>query len=152
MPWRVEPSSKSGEVSSTSSAASSRNRFTSLMRTPAEVQHKLVSWNPADHSELKVWFHRSISSNPKPADFSGLNNLPDNSSIQYLVDATSKFDANNPSLQVSKEEAQLLAASASQGQDAKTRFVNVWEPDFSRSLRQFSQRTYRLRYLHLQRR
>ncbi len=94
--------------------------------TPAEVAAKLVRWNPASHPELKVWFHQSISANPKPADFSNLSALPDNSSIKYLFDATAKFDANNPSLQVSKEEAQLLATPAAQGQDAKTHFIDVW--------------------------
>jgi hypothetical protein len=94
--------------------------------TPSEVASKLTHWNPASHSELKVWFHQNLPANPKPSDFANLANLPDNSSIDFLRDSTAKFDANAPSLQVSKEEGQLIAASAAQGQDPKTRFTNVW--------------------------
>ena len=94
--------------------------------TPSEVASKLTHWNPASHSELKVWFHQNLPANPKPSDFANLANLPDNSSIDFLHDATAKFDANAPSLQVSKEEAQLIAASAGQGEDPKARFINVW--------------------------
>jgi len=94
--------------------------------TPAEVASKLVHWNPARHSELKVWLHHNLPANPKPADYADLGSLPENSSIQFLLDSTAKFDANAPTLQVSKEEAQLIASSAAQGGDTKTRFVNVW--------------------------
>jgi hypothetical protein len=92
--------------------------------SPTDVQNKLVHWNPADHSELKVWFHKSVPANPKPADFASLADLPDNSSIKFLFDSTAKFDANNPPLQVSKAEAQMIAATPAG--DSKTRFINIW--------------------------
>ncbi len=94
--------------------------------TPNEVASKLVHWNPANHSELKVWIHQPLPANPKPADFSNLANLPDNSSVNFMVNATAKFDAANPPLQVNKEEAQALAAAAAQNTDPRTRFVNAW--------------------------
>ncbi len=88
------------------------------------VQAKLTSWNPAAHGKLKVWLHQALPAKPTAADFSsGLQRLPDNSSVNYLVNATAKLDPNNPALQLDKSEAQLLAAA---GADPKTRFVNGW--------------------------
>jgi hypothetical protein len=92
--------------------------------SPTEVQAKLVHWNPADHSELKVWFHKSVPANPKPADFSGLASMPENSSTQFLIDSTAKFDTSNPSLQVSKQEAQMIASTPAG--DPKSRFATIW--------------------------
>jgi len=94
--------------------------------TPNEVAAKLVHWNPADHSKLEVWAHKKLPANPKPSDFADLASLPNNSSVKFLRDATAKFDPKAPAVQVSKEEAQLLTASAAQGGDAQNRFVTVW--------------------------
>src|SRR5579863_9003518 len=66
------------------------------------VQNKLVHWNPATHSELKVWLHKSLPAKPTAADFADLGKLPDNSSIKFQIDATAKLDPNNPELQLSK--------------------------------------------------
>jgi hypothetical protein len=94
--------------------------------TPEDVRKKLVQWKPSDHSELKVWLHLPLPANPTAADFAGLGTLPDNSSVQYQIDATAKLDANNPSLQVSKNEAQFIATTATQQTDRKALFVQVW--------------------------
>jgi hypothetical protein len=94
---------------------------------PAEVANKLAKWNPVNHPELKVWFHKSaLPVPPTAADFSELGNLPDNSSVQFQIKSTANFDPANPSLQVSKEEAQLIAATAAQEKDPKALFVKVW--------------------------
>jgi hypothetical protein len=94
---------------------------------PADVAAKLIHWNPASHAELKVWFHKSgLPVKPTAADFSDLNNLPDNSSMQFQIDSTAKFDPANPPLQVSKEEAQLIVATAAQEKDPKALFVKAW--------------------------
>jgi len=94
---------------------------------PADVASKLIHWNPSSHSELKVWLHKSgLPLHPTAADFSALGNLPDNSSVQYQIDATAKLDPSNPSLQVSKEEAQLIATTAAQEKDPKALFVKAW--------------------------
>ena len=94
---------------------------------PADVQSKLIHWNPARHPELKVWLHKlALPAQPTAADFSGLGSLPDNSSVQYQIDSTAKLDPANPSLQVSKEEAQLIATTAAQEKDPKALFVKAW--------------------------
>jgi hypothetical protein len=94
---------------------------------PADVASKLVHWNPASHAELKVWLHKSgLPAQPTAADFSALGSLPDNSSVQFQLDSTAKLDPGNPSLQVSKEEAQLIAANAAQEKDPKALFTTTW--------------------------
>jgi hypothetical protein len=94
---------------------------------PPDVASKLVHWNPASHSELKVWLHKSgLPAQPTAADFSALSSLPDNSSVQYQIDSTAKLDPNSPALQVSKEEAQLIATTAAQEKDPKALFTKVW--------------------------
>lgn len=93
---------------------------------PTGVQSKLIHWNPARHPELKVWLHKSLPPQPSAADFSELGSLPDNSSVQFQIDATAKLDPANPSLQVSKEEAQLIAMTAAQEKDPKALFVKAW--------------------------
>jgi hypothetical protein len=93
---------------------------------PADVAHKLVTWNPAVHPELKVWLHKPLPAQPTAADFADLGTLPDNSSVQFQIDSTAKFDPVNPPLQVSKEEAQLIATTAAQEKDPKALFVKAW--------------------------
>ena len=94
---------------------------------PADVQNKLVHWNPARHAELKVWLHHSgVPAQPTLADFADLASLPDNASVQYQIDATAKLDPENPALQVSRQEAQLIAATAAQEKDPKALFGKVW--------------------------
>lgn len=94
---------------------------------PPDVQSKLIHWNPASHPELKVWLHKSgLPQTPTAADFSDLASLPDNSSMQFQIDATAKFEPGSSTLQVSKEEGQLIAATAAQEKDPKALFVKVW--------------------------
>jgi hypothetical protein len=94
---------------------------------PADVQNKLIHWNPASHPELKVWLHKSgLPAQPTAGDFSALGSLPDNSSVQFQIDATAKLDPANPSLQVSKDETQLIATTAAQEKDPKALFVKAW--------------------------
>ena len=59
-----------------------------VVDAPVEtVRQKLTTWNPAAHSELKVWMHLPLPAHPTVADFGGLGSLPDNSSVNYLVNA-----------------------------------------------------------------
>jgi hypothetical protein len=106
-----------------------------LDASPADVAAKLTHWNPANHSNLKVWMHQSLPANPKPADFSALANLPDNSSIKFLWDSTAKFNPASPQLQVSKEEAQMIASTPSG--DSKERFVSIWSQILSNRMSNF---------------
>jgi len=94
--------------------------------TPDEVRNKLVTWNPASHGELKVWLHQTLPAHPTVADFSGLASLPDNSSVAFLRNATEKLDPNNPSLQVNKSEADMIASLRQQGVPPQTLMVNAW--------------------------
>jgi len=94
---------------------------------PADVASKLVHWSPSSHPELKVWLHKSgLPPQPTAADFAELGSLPNNPSVQFQIDSTAKFDPANPSLQVSKEEAQLIAATAAQEKNPKALFVKAW--------------------------
>jgi len=97
-----------------------------LPATPTEVQHKLVSWNPASHPKLEVWIHHELPLKPTPADFSSLASLPDNSSVNYQIDATAKLDSNNPSLQLDKKEAASILPLQTQKMDKKALFVSFW--------------------------
>jgi hypothetical protein len=91
---------------------------------PETVRAKLVTWNPASHRELEVWLHQNLSARPQASEYAtGLQHLPDNSSVRNLVNATAKLDPNEPALQVDKSEAQLIVAA---GSDPHTRFVNGW--------------------------
>jgi hypothetical protein len=94
---------------------------------PVDVASKLVHWDPASHPEMKVWLHKqALPVPPTAADFSELGSLPDNSSVQYQIDSTAKLDPNDPSLQVSKEEAQLIVTTSAQEKDPKALFVKAW--------------------------
>ena len=110
----------------TSRAGSRRNRSSSS--TPSRPTSRR-NWRPGsrpDHPDLKVWLHRTLPRPATLADFSGLGSLPDNSSVQYQYKSTASFDPANPSLQVSKEEAQLIASAAAQEKDPKALFAKVW--------------------------
>jgi hypothetical protein len=93
---------------------------------PADVAKKLVTWNPSSHADLQVWFHKSLPPQPTVADFADLANLPDNKSVQFQIDSTAKFNPDSPQLQVSKEEAQLIASTAAQEKDPKALYAKVW--------------------------
>jgi hypothetical protein len=93
---------------------------------PAEVANKLLTWNPASHSDLMVWLHKSLPPQPTVNDFADLGNLPDNKSVKFQIDSTANFDPSRPALQVSKQEGQLIANTAAQEKDPKALFVKVW--------------------------
>jgi hypothetical protein len=105
---------------------------------PTDVQKKLVNWNVAAHADLKVWMHKSgLPPQPTAANFTDLANLPDNSSMQYQVNATANFDPGSTSLQVSKEEGQFIQATAAQEKDPKALFVKVWSQILPARISQF---------------
>lgn len=92
---------------------------------PAAVEEKLATWNPASHHELGVWLHRPLPPNPTPQDFSGLNDLPDNKSVNNMVSATYGYTPGSGSIQLNKSEAQTVAALHGQPQ-SKTQIVSLW--------------------------
>ena len=93
---------------------------------PADVARKLCTWNPASHPDLKVWLHVSLPAQPTLSSFADLGNISDNSSVEFQYKSLEDFDPAKPSLQVSKEEAQLIAAAKAQGGDGKALFAKVW--------------------------
>jgi hypothetical protein len=98
-----------------------------LINAPlATVQAKLTSWDPASHPELQVWMHNSLPARPTVADFGALQTLPSNSSVNNLINATAKFDPANPSLQVNRDEAQLLASMKASNPNPRTFFATAW--------------------------
>lgn len=94
--------------------------------TPADVEARLANWNASTHSELKVWMHENLPPSPTATDFPVLQNLPDNSSVNSLIDATASLTGENPALQVTKAEAQLAASLAPQYPDKKALFSSFW--------------------------
>jgi hypothetical protein len=92
---------------------------------PAAVDEKLTSWNPASHHELQVWLHRPLPPHPTANDFSGLNDLPDNSSVNNMIKATYDYSAGSDAIQLNKGEAQLVTALHGQAQ-SKAQIVNLW--------------------------
>jgi hypothetical protein len=97
-----------------------------LNATPSEVQRKLVDWNPATHPKLEVWIHHSLPANPTPNDFSDLASLPDNSSVNYQINATAQLDPKNSSLQLDKNEALSILPLQAQKLDKKALYVKFW--------------------------
>ena len=97
-----------------------------LDAAPADVQKKLLTWDPATHKELMVWMHQPLPLRPALTDFAGLGTLPDNSSVKYLIDATQKLDPANPALQLNSSEAQMIASMNSSGLDPRTLLQNAW--------------------------
>jgi hypothetical protein len=93
---------------------------------PADVAKKLTTWSPQSHSDLKVWLHKQLPLQPTVADYGGLAEVPDNSSVGFQYKAMEDFNPSSPSLQVSKEEAQLIAAAKAQGGGGKAIFERVW--------------------------
>ena len=75
--------------------------------SPAELLAKMRSWNPARHSELKVYLHSDSAS-----DFSRLQNAPDNSAVRYLASTTAQRSSD---LQLSAAEMKQLPGGADPG-------------------------------------
>jgi hypothetical protein len=69
--------------------------------SPAQTAAALKSWNPAQHSELKILLHGNGS------DFSRLQQAPDNGAVRALVTATA---SKSTDLQISAAEAAKLPA------------------------------------------
>jgi len=83
--------------------------------SPAQQIEALRKWNPTKHRELKVFLHSDLPANPSAANFSKLQNAPDNSSVRSLVSATQKL---SPELQISKDEAKKFSSASGGGSGA----------------------------------
>ena len=74
---------------------------------PSGVIAALKRFDPTAHRELKVYLHADLPAAPSAANFSKLNQPPDNSATEALSASTSKM---SPDLQVSRAEAQKYSA------------------------------------------
>lgn len=93
---------------------------------PADVAKKLTTWDPARHSELKVWIHQHLPPHPAPGDYANLATLPDNGSVNYLVNTTARLNPSEPALQMSKAEAQMITPLLAQNLDKRALFRAFW--------------------------
>lgn len=78
-----------------------------IPKPPDKVLATMKRFDPTAHRELKVYLHSDLPASPSAANFSKLNNPPENSAVQALIAATSKM---SPDLQVSRAEAQKYSA------------------------------------------
>jgi hypothetical protein len=86
--------------------------YVALGSSPAQQMEALRRWDATRHSELKVFLHSDLPSNPTPANFEKLRNAPGNASVRSFVAETQKL---GPGLQISKEEAKKFSAGAGGG-------------------------------------
>jgi hypothetical protein len=93
--------------------------------TPQVVEDKLSTWNPASHSELEVWLHQQLPPKPTVNDFAAIANLPDNGSVNNMIDATFSYQPGADSLQLDKAEQDRLVAAQSQGK-SKAATASIW--------------------------
>ena len=70
---------------------------------PGKVIEAMKRFDPTAHRELKVYLHTDLLAAPAAANFSKLNNPPDNSAVKALGAATARM---SPELQISRAEAQ----------------------------------------------
>ncbi len=91
-----------GDAKSLRGPAMGNSRFQSVQTiwvapgSPAQVGAAIRNFNPSRHSDLHVLLHSNGS------NFSQLNNVPADGSVQWLKDATEKKSTD---LQISREEA-----------------------------------------------
>ena len=105
-----------GDIKTATGAPMSTARYLSVQscfvipKPPAEVIAAMKRFDPTAHRELNVYLHTDLPAAPSAANFSKLNNPPDNSAVQALKAATSRM---SPELQVSRAEAQKFSAGQS---------------------------------------
>src|SRR6266404_2293247 len=80
--------------------------------SPAQQIEALRRWDPTRHRELKFFLHSDLPANPTPANFSKLQNAPDNGPVRSFVSATQKL---GPELQISKDEAKKFSSASGGG-------------------------------------
>src|SRR5205809_6372134 len=103
--------------------------------SPAQQIEALRKWNPTKHRELKVFLHSDLPANPTAANFSQLQNAPDNSSVRSLVSATQKL---SPELQISKEEAKKFSPASGGGGAMPAAIAKFWSDVMAARTHSFS--------------
>ena len=103
--------------------------------SPAQQIEALRKWNPTQHRELKVFLHSDLPANPTAANFSKLQNAPDNSSVRSLVSATQKL---SPELQISKDEAKKFSSASGGGGAIPAAVAKFWSDVMAARTHSFS--------------
>src|SRR6266404_7670894 len=103
--------------------------------SPAQQIEALRRWDPTKHRELKVFLHSDLPGSPTGANFSKLQNAPDNSSVRSLVSATQKL---SPELQISKDEAKRFSPASSGGGAMPASVAKFWSDVLAARTHSFS--------------
>ena len=91
--------------------------------SPAQQIEALRRWDPTRHRELKVFLHSDLPGNPNAANFSKLQNAPDNGPVRSFVSATQKL---SPELQISKDEAKKFSPAGAGGGAVPAAVAKFW--------------------------
>lgn len=103
--------------------------------SPAQQIEALRKWNPTKHRELKVFLHSDLPATPSMANFSKLQNAPDNGSVHALVSATQKLSSE---LQISKEEAKKFSSGSGDGGAMPASVTKFWSEVLAARAQSFS--------------
>jgi len=103
--------------------------------SPAQQIEALRRWDPTKHRELKVFLHSDLPGSPTGANFSKLQNAPDNSSVRSLVSATQKL---SPELQISKDEAKKFSPAGGGGGAMPAAVAKFWSDILAARTHSFS--------------
>jgi len=103
--------------------------------SPAQQIEALRRWDPTRHRELKVFLHSDLPGNPSAANFSKLQNAPDNGPVRSFVSATQKL---SPELQISKDEARKFSPAGAGGGAVPTAVGKFWSEVLAARTHSFS--------------
>ena len=103
--------------------------------SPARQIEALRRWDPTRHRELKVFLHSDLPGNPSAANFSKLQNAPDNGPVRSFVSATQKL---SPELQISKDEARKFSPAGAGGGAVPTAVAKFWSEVLAARTHSFS--------------
>jgi len=102
---------------------------------PAQQIEALRRWDPTRHRELKVFLHSDLPANPTAANFSKLQNAPDNGPVRSFVSATQKL---SPELQISKDEAKKFSPAGAGGGAMPAPVTKFWSDVLAARTHSFS--------------
>jgi hypothetical protein len=103
--------------------------------SPAQQIQALRRWDPTRHRELKVFLHSDLPANPTAANFSKLQNAPDNGPVRSIVSATQKL---SPELQISKDEAKKFSPAGAGGGAMPAPVAKFWSDVLAARTHSFS--------------
>jgi hypothetical protein len=103
--------------------------------SPAQQIEALRRWDPTRHRELKIFLHSDLPGNPSAANFSKLQNAPDNGPVRSFVSATQKL---SPELQISKDEAKKFSPAGTGGGAMPAAVSKFWSDVLAARAHSFS--------------